>query len=251
MSKTNKSKKETIKEFINMEIENEEFKKESKDSNLVSDLSEIAQSNQISTKAQSSLVNEPKIKTKEDTKEKKPEEKISIIHFEEKLSPFKINNDESNNTPKTLDPQYQNDIDECLQGKKDLSAQILMPMEEENDENNHTPNPSLHENNDYFGDDFFENYLENHLFDNRNLIPIQKWERPDNDNNNNKIEKIPEKEDEKLNEEEFNIENNGPQPNILFEEEEHFTTINYDELANDDGHYSKKRTNYTTEDDQG
>ena len=43
MSETNKNKKETIsKEFINMEIENEEFKKESKDSNLVSGLSEIA-----------------------------------------------------------------------------------------------------------------------------------------------------------------------------------------------------------------
>ena len=248
MSETNKNKKETIsKEFINMEIENEEFKKESKDSNLVSGLSEIAQSNQISTKAQSSLVNEPKINPKEDTKEKKPEEKISIIHLEEKTIPLKNNNDESNNTSKPLDPQYQNDIDECLQGKKDLSSQILMPMEEENDENNHTPNPNLHENNDYFGDDFFENHLENHLFDNRNLIPIQKWERPDN----NKIEKIPENEDEKLNEKEFNIENNGPQPHILFEEEEHSTTINYDDIANDDGYYGKKRTNYTTEDDQG
>ena len=233
------------KEFISMELENEESKKETSKDNILSGLSEIAQSNQASTKAQSSLSSISQIEPKEEPEEEdKKEEKVSIIHLEENQISSQINNDESNNSskPLELDPQYQNDIDECLNGKKDPLAQIQISMDEESEEN------YLNENNkEYFGDVFDLNPLENNHYDNRNLIPIQPWEKPGIPNKS----EPPSKDDEILNEEDFNFDINKPQPHILFEEEEPLPTINYDEIPFDGGNYCINATNYATEYDQG
>ena len=238
-----KNQKKTIsKEFINMEIENEETKKESSKDNLLSGLSEIAQSNQNSTKAQSSLSNISQFEPKEDQKEEEDQkEKVSIIHLEEKQIQCKNTDEESNNSPVALDPQYQNDIDECLNRPNDSLAQMSIPMEEEPEEINFNEN-----NIEQFEDVYDLNPLENNIYDNRNLIPIQQWERPEFINK--KEDSL--RDDDKLGGADFNVDSNRPQPLILFEEEP-ITTINYDDMPFDGGHNDINATNYATEDDQG
>ena len=200
--------------------------------------------NQGSTKAQSSLNNISQSESKDEEEEEKTQKNTSMIFLKEEKIIVKNTEEEIKEQPKAIDPAYQKEVNDYFKEPKNLSDQIPIQMEEESEENNSDKN-----NEENLEDNSHLNILNNSPYDNRELIPIQPWEKNifyDNKKESTLIE------DEKLNNEEINVEMNRHPPNVPFlYEEENALTINYDEMVNEFHNYERYDTNYESEDDQG